>query len=196
VRPEFDARRLLKRHSIRPLKRLGQHFMVDPRALKQVLAAAELGGTETVLEVGAGLGSLTRALAIEARRVIAVELDPRLLPPLREVLQGLSSVEIVIGDILDMDLKSTVRRTLPGRGEHPLQHHLDPDPPLPRINDCPPAFGTDCAARSGGTGGRRSGPDESAGSRRSGVWEPYDSGPGPGQGLLSSTPSRFCSAAG
>ncbi len=108
MRPEFDARRLLKRHSIRPLKRLGQHFMVDPRALKQVLAAAELGGTETVLEVGAGLGSLTRALAIEARRVIAVELDPRLLPPLREVLQGLSSVEIVIGDILDMDLKSTV----------------------------------------------------------------------------------------
>jgi 16S rRNA (adenine1518-N6/adenine1519-N6)-dimethyltransferase len=108
VRPEFDARRLLKRHSVRPLKRLGQHFMVDPRALNQVVAAAELGGSETVLEVGAGLGSLTRALAIEAGRVIAVELDPRLLPPLREVLHGLSSVEIVIGDILEMDLKSTV----------------------------------------------------------------------------------------
>jgi 16S rRNA (adenine1518-N6/adenine1519-N6)-dimethyltransferase len=82
--------------------------MVDPRALNQVVAAAELGGSETVLEVGAGLGSLTRALAIEAGRVIAVELDPRLLPPLREVLHGLSSVEIVIGDILEMDLKSTV----------------------------------------------------------------------------------------
>jgi 16S rRNA (adenine1518-N6/adenine1519-N6)-dimethyltransferase len=108
VRPEFDARRLLKRHSVRPLKRLGQHFMIDPRALNQVVAAAELGGSETVLEVGAGLGSLTRALAIVARRVIAVELDPRLLPPLREVLHGLSSVEIVIGDILDMDLKSTI----------------------------------------------------------------------------------------
>lgn len=108
MRPEFDARRLLKRHSVRPLKRLGQHFMVDPRALKQVVAAAELGGSETVLEVGPGLGSLTRALAIEAGRVIAVELDPRLLPPLREVLHGLSSVEIVIGDILEMDLKATV----------------------------------------------------------------------------------------
>ena len=108
MQPDFDARRLLRRHSVRPLKRLGQHFLVDRRALHQVVAAAELGGTETVLEVGAGLGSLTRALAVAARRVIAVELDPRLLPPLREVLQELEAVEIVIGDILALDLKSTV----------------------------------------------------------------------------------------
>jgi len=108
VRPEFDAPRLLRRHSIRPLKRLGQHFLVEPRALSQVVSAAELGGTETVLEVGAGLGSLTRALAAKARRVIAVEIDRRLLPPLREVLEGLDTVEIVIGDILAIDLESTI----------------------------------------------------------------------------------------
>jgi len=108
VRPEFDAPRLLRRHSIRPLKRLGQHFLVEPRALSQVVSAAELGGTETVLEVGAGLGSLTRALAAKARRVIAVEIDRRLLPPLREVLEGLDAVEIVIGDILEIDLESTI----------------------------------------------------------------------------------------
>ena len=108
MRPEFDAPRLLRRHSIRPLKRLGQHFLVEPRALSQVVSAAELGGTETVLEVGAGLGSLTRALAAKARRVIAVEIDRRLLPPLREVLEGLDAVEIVIGDILEIDLESTI----------------------------------------------------------------------------------------
>ncbi|MGH2620452.1 MAG: 16S rRNA (adenine(1518)-N(6)/adenine(1519)-N(6))-dimethyltransferase RsmA [Anaerolineales bacterium] len=108
MRPEFDAPRLLRRHSIRPLKRLGQHFLVDPRALNQVVAAAELGGNETVLEVGAGLGSLTRALAVQARRVIAVEIDRRLLPPLREVLEGLAAVQVVIGDILALDLASTV----------------------------------------------------------------------------------------
>ena len=108
MRPDFDAPRLLRRHSIRPLKRLGQHFLVDPRALNQVVAAAELGGTETVLEVGAGLGSLTRGLAAKARRVIAVEIDRRLLPPLREVLEGLDSVQVVIGDILALDLESTV----------------------------------------------------------------------------------------
>ena len=108
MRPEFDAPRLLRRHSIRPLKRLGQHFLVEPRALSQVVSAAELGGTETVLEVGAGLGSLTRALAAKARRVIAVEIDRRLLPPLREVLEGLDTVEIVIGDILAIDLESTI----------------------------------------------------------------------------------------
>lgn len=108
MRPEFDAPRLLRRHSIRPLKRLGQHFLVEPRALSQVVSAAELAGTETVLEVGAGLGSLTRALAVKARRVIAVEIDRRLLPPLREVLEGLDAVEIVIGDILAIDLESTL----------------------------------------------------------------------------------------
>lgn len=105
---EFDATRLLRRHSIRPLKRLGQHFLVEPRALDQVVAAADLRGTETVLEVGAGLGSLTRALAVKARRVIAVEIDPRLLPPLREVLGGLDSVQVVIGDILSLDLESSL----------------------------------------------------------------------------------------
>jgi len=108
VQPEFDAPRLLRRHSIRPLKRLGQHFLVEPRALDQVVAAAELTGTETVLEVGAGLGSLTQALAGKARRVIAVEVDQRLLPPLREVLGSLDSVELLIADILALDLESTV----------------------------------------------------------------------------------------
>jgi len=108
VPPEFDAPRLLRRYSIRPLKRLGQHFLVEPRALNQVVAAAELGGTETVLEVGAGLGSLTRALAARARRVIAVEIDRRLLPPLSEVLEGLDTVQVVIGDILALDLEALV----------------------------------------------------------------------------------------
>lgn len=100
----LDAPRLLRRHGIRPLKRFGQNFLIDRGALLQVVAAAELTGKETVLEVGAGLGALTRELAVGARRVIAIEVDRRLLPILREVLEGLTGVEILAADILEIDL--------------------------------------------------------------------------------------------
>jgi 16S rRNA (adenine1518-N6/adenine1519-N6)-dimethyltransferase len=107
--PDFPA--LLKRHGIRPDKRLGQHFLFDPGALARVVSAAGLRGGETVLEVGAGVGSLTLALSDAARKVIAVELDRRLLPALREALARRPNVEIVAGDILALDLPELVGRS-------------------------------------------------------------------------------------
>ena len=97
-------RDLLRRYRLRPDKRLGQHFLVDAGALDRVVAAAGLQGTETVLEVGAGLGALTTRLAISAARVVAIEYDRRLLPPLREVLQGFENVELLTEDVLRVDL--------------------------------------------------------------------------------------------
>lgn len=69
-----------------------------------MLKAAGLEGRETVLEVGAGLGALTGRLADAAGHVVAIEFDRRLLPPLREVLAGRSNVELLAGDVLDLDL--------------------------------------------------------------------------------------------
>ncbi len=101
-------RELLRRHGIRPDKRLGQHFLVEPKHLRKVLAAAELSGGESVLEIGAGIGTLTVGLAEQARRVIAVEYDARLLPALREAMEPGAMVEIIHGDILDLDLEELV----------------------------------------------------------------------------------------
>ncbi len=98
--PPLNAAQILKAHSLRADKSLGQNFLQDPYALEKITAAAEILPTDTVLEVGPGLGALTRHLARAARQVIAVELDGGLLAPLRELLSGYTNVEIVHGDML------------------------------------------------------------------------------------------------
>ncbi|MEJ2563467.1 MAG: 16S rRNA (adenine(1518)-N(6)/adenine(1519)-N(6))-dimethyltransferase RsmA [Anaerolineales bacterium] len=99
-----NVRALMRRFGIRSRRKLGQNFMVDPRALRKVIAAAQLTGGETVLEIGAGVGSLTWRLAHHCARVVAVEIDERLIPALEYALSFESNVEIVAGDILEMDV--------------------------------------------------------------------------------------------
>lgn len=94
---------LLRRFGLQPKKSLGQNFLVDEAALTKVAAAADLSASDTVLEIGPGLGGLTRHLAEAARRVVAVELDQDLLPALRFVLEAYANIEIVHGDILGLD---------------------------------------------------------------------------------------------
>ncbi|MBN1659414.1 MAG: ribosomal RNA small subunit methyltransferase A [Anaerolineae bacterium] len=92
----------LRTHDLRPRKRLGQNFLVNPAILARIVAAANLGPRDTVLEVGAGTGALTRLLAADAGRVIAVELDDRLVDLLQDELAGLPHVEILHGDVLSL----------------------------------------------------------------------------------------------
>jgi 16S rRNA (adenine1518-N6/adenine1519-N6)-dimethyltransferase len=94
--------RLLLRHGLRPNKGLGQHLLVSRKALDAVVAAADLTADDAVLEVGAGTGVLTRALAARARRVVAIELDRAILPVLREATSGLANVEIIPRNVLDV----------------------------------------------------------------------------------------------
>jgi 16S rRNA (adenine1518-N6/adenine1519-N6)-dimethyltransferase len=96
---------------LRPDKSLGQNFLIDPHALEQVVDIAQVEPEITVLEVGAGLGSLTRLLAGRAQRVIAVELDNDLVPILQEVLADFINVEVVQGDILDLDPGFLLRKS-------------------------------------------------------------------------------------
>lgn len=88
---------------IRPKKGLGQNFLVDPAHRARIVAAADLTPDDTVLEVGPGPGVLTELLAQQAGRVIAVELDDRLIPFLRERFAGQPRVTIVHADILETD---------------------------------------------------------------------------------------------
>lgn len=101
--PTLPVQSLLRQHNLRPDRRLGQNFLVDDNALRKVVAAAEIQPDMEVLEVGAGLGSLTRYLAIQSAAVTAVELDQRLLPILKRVLDPYGNVAVVEGDILDLD---------------------------------------------------------------------------------------------
>jgi 16S rRNA (adenine1518-N6/adenine1519-N6)-dimethyltransferase len=96
--------RLLRRHRIVLKQRLGQNFLIDPRIRDSIAEAADGTRDGDVLEVGAGVGTLTVALADRHRRVVAVELDRGLIPALREVIDGHDSVQIVQADILKLDL--------------------------------------------------------------------------------------------
>jgi 16S rRNA (adenine1518-N6/adenine1519-N6)-dimethyltransferase len=102
----MSVRRLLKEFDIQPRKGLGQNFLTDQRALERIVEAAELSPEDIVLEIGPGLGTLTRLLAERAGRVIAVELDRRLVEVLRQTTAAkadLPNVEIIHGDILELN---------------------------------------------------------------------------------------------
>ncbi len=99
----MHPKHLLDRYGIEPKKSLGQNFLHDEGLLAKIAAAAELSFDDDVLEVGPGLGALTRHLCRRARRVVAVELDQRLLPALEGELADCDNVEIVHGDVLALD---------------------------------------------------------------------------------------------
>lgn len=99
----LNAPALLRQYGLRPDKRLGQNFLVDEGALVKIVEISELSIQDVVLEIGAGLGGLTRHLAHRARQVVAVELDGRLLPILQQVLSPYPNVRVVQGDILKLD---------------------------------------------------------------------------------------------
>lgn len=101
--PALNVPELLGRFGLRPDKRLGQNFLMDEAVLQCVVDAAGIEPGDDILEIGPGLGGLTRHLALCARQVVAVELDSDLLPPLREVLAPYPNVRLVQGDILALD---------------------------------------------------------------------------------------------
>jgi 16S rRNA (adenine1518-N6/adenine1519-N6)-dimethyltransferase len=103
-----DVHSLLRRWGLRLKKDLGQNFLADPAILSRIVAAADLTPEDTVLEIGAGLGTLTTQLARQAGRVVAVEVDRQLIPALEDALSGLENVTLVHGDILTLDLTTLI----------------------------------------------------------------------------------------
>lgn len=95
---------LLRRHGVTLQHRLGQNFLVDPALRDAIAEAAGTDPDDDVLEVGAGAGTLTIALAARCRRLIAVELDRGLMPVLRDVVAGRENVKLVQADILRFDV--------------------------------------------------------------------------------------------
>lgn len=94
---------LLDRHNLAPLKKLGQNFLLDENVVNKIAEAASDGGN--VLEIGPGMGALTRALAKRSGKVVAVEIDAGMLRVQQETLADLDNVTVLHQDILKTDLR-------------------------------------------------------------------------------------------
>ena len=99
-------RNILKKYGIRPLKRLGQSFLIDNNITKKIVMISDIKSGDIVVEIGSGLGIMTAIIAQEAKRVIALEIDKYMVDILREELKNHSNVEIVQTDVLKYDFSS------------------------------------------------------------------------------------------
>lgn len=101
------VKNLLKNYGIRPSKKLGQNFLIDEKAFEKILETAELLKTDTVLEIGPGIGNLTLKLAKKVKKVVAVEKDRKMCEILKKMLQdfNVKNVKIIKGDVLKLNPK-------------------------------------------------------------------------------------------
>src|SRR5271157_3716444 len=137
--PPFNAAQLLKQYGLRADKRLGQNYLQDPSTLEKIVEAAQIQKADTVLEIGSGLGSLTRYLSFFAHEVVAVEIDPKLVFVLQTILTSYVNIRLIHGDILDLSPKELglpadylVAANIPYNITSAIIRHLLESEPKPR----------------------------------------------------------------
>ena len=108
-----QMRELLGRHGFEFSKSKGQNFLIDANIPEKIVRLSGVDMSCGVLEIGPGIGALTALLSKAAGKVTAVELDKRLLPILKETLEGLDNVEIIQADILKLDISAVVNEKMP-----------------------------------------------------------------------------------
>ena len=90
--------------NIKPSKHLGQNFLTDKKVVKKIIKTADLKSTDTVLEIGPGLGALTKELVKKVKQVIVCEKDPKMCQILKQTLKDFKNIEIINGDILKFQI--------------------------------------------------------------------------------------------
>ncbi len=105
-------REVLDRHGARLTKSLGQNFVIDPNTIRKMVDLAGVGEGDSVLEIGAGAGSLTLGLAATGAKVIALEVDEQLVPVLEETTGSLANVEVIHADVLEFDMATVTSDSL------------------------------------------------------------------------------------
>ena len=98
-----DITELLAAHGLATRRAFGQNFVSDPNTVRRIARMANVNATDHVVEIGAGLGSLTLALAETGARITAIEIDHGIAPVLRDVVKDLPNVSVVVGDALELD---------------------------------------------------------------------------------------------
>lgn len=105
-----NVKNLLNSYRINISKRLGQNFLIDKTTIKKVIKTADLQPTDIVLEIGPGIGTLTKEIAKKVKKVIAVEKDPGIYKVLKETLKDFKNIKIIQGDILKIkDLRLKIK---------------------------------------------------------------------------------------
>ena len=94
---------VIQKYNFNFKKSFGQNFLIDSHVTDKIIRAAEIGKDDNVLEIGPGIGTLTQYLAEAAGRVVAVEIDEKLIPVLEETLSGYDNVKVINEDILKCD---------------------------------------------------------------------------------------------
>lgn len=100
--------RVLEKHGFTFSKALGQNFLIDGNVLRRIADGADLSKEDFVLEIGPGVGTLTEELAIRSEKVVAVELDRRLIPILKETLAAYDNVEVIHQDAMETDFQELI----------------------------------------------------------------------------------------
>lgn len=100
---------VMKKHNLHTKKSLGQNFLMDDNILRNIVEAASLNKSTAVIEVGPGVGALTRHLADVSKKVLALEIDQRLIPVLNDTLSDYDNVEVIHQDVLKADLGKLIR---------------------------------------------------------------------------------------
>lgn len=103
---EDSTKLLLQKYCIRPSRKKGQSFLIDQQIARKIVAAANLTPEESVLEIGGGLGILTRFLVEQAHHVYVIEIEPALVKALNDILDGVENVTVIQGDALKHELPS------------------------------------------------------------------------------------------
>ena len=106
---------IIKKYDFAFQKKYGQNFLIDAHVLDKIIAAADVGPEDFVLEIGPGIGTMTQYLAEHAREVAAVEIDTHLIPILEDTLQDYDNVTIINEDILKLDINALAQEKNQGR---------------------------------------------------------------------------------
>ena len=106
----YKTKKIVEKYGFSFKKNFGQNFLVDERVLGKIVSSAEISKDDVVIEVGPGIGTLTQALAKEAYKVVAVEIDTTLVPILGELLSDFDNIEIINEDILKVDLNAIAEK--------------------------------------------------------------------------------------
>ena len=108
------TKEIVNKHNFKFSKSLGQNFLIDDNVIDKILAGARLSETDKIIEVGPGIGTLTREMGKTAKSVVAIEIDKTLIPILEETLADLENVEVVNEDILKVDVQGLIKEKLEG----------------------------------------------------------------------------------
>lgn len=109
------TKEIVQKHNFKFSKSLGQNFLIDNNILDKIVGGADIEEGDYVIEVGPGIGTLTREISKKAKKVIAVEIDKTLIPILEETLADRENVKVVNEDILKLDIKKLVDEEFEGK---------------------------------------------------------------------------------